>query len=880
MQTSDLRSPNGERLLAPIKEFPRMTRLNINFCLCGMFTASIALQNVAAQEASPPNPIQQQVLDPTRAAILEEDFLRGVGDFGLIRALEDLELTEPSAAESDRTTTRLRAIALSRLILTSPTTLLPDRVIELNQLRKTRKALIKSHPNDPRSILWLADAAEDEFVLGFLGIDGGVEAIAGAPVAQIIPRASASLERIEKQLELALIVEKNISKMTLPVGSLLAQRIEDDARGRRPLLAAAAKTMRLTIDRSTHSAQRQQDRKLEAALLFKTISKLRTEIPPRLRLEADLAEVAAASVAMQSESARFGAARVMLVGDPMLTVLTKILSAESLMNGGHGIDALKQLSALLVVPTLPTALRLLTADALVRSRVFAGKSPATEQSLNPWIMTLRASLPSERAGVRRAVLERLAGVLRGALIETELPPLALIAIARDNLLKNPNSPADIATLRTFSNQVIDPEAQSTAIEVLAEIHSSQGNWPDAADDYRRFAECSAQEPMALTAMQTALDIELALDRANPNGREDQFERTLALAATRFAELPSRPSTVAQWEALKARRMIQDFLSQSTPSNADQVTALSQAAARIEDLERTARNARLDPGSRVNATAYAVRVAADLLSPTKQQAIRIDEIPIISQWNGWTMYDAQRILRLRLERAARHGTPPRAALDRELASLPASFMTEENPMALTCIIDFARRQVELAATLSGTDNAKSALSAQRALDALEAWENLFPPIESKSASALTESFARLAADAAIYEKSWDSAVDRSDAITSKPWASIDDFRRLTEALSYAEIAATEAKNVTARDALRTRAMASARDLATRVAQGSKEWWISQVIQMRIAQESGRGGENVQARLARLRAIDPTLGGEPFRSALEKLSPAPITPNGSL
>ncbi|MDA0215076.1 MAG: hypothetical protein O2875_06905, partial [Planctomycetota bacterium] len=303
-----------------------MTRLNINFCLCGMFTASIALQNVAAQEASPPNPIQQQVLDPTRAAILEEDFLRGVGDFGLIRALEDLELTEPSAAESDRTTTRLRSIALSRLILTSPTTLLPDRVIALNQLRKTREALIKSHPNDPRSILWLADAAEDEFVLGFLGIDGGVEAIAGAPVAQIIPRASASLERIEKQLELALIVEKNISKMTLPVGSLLAQRIEDDARGRRPLLAAAAKTMRLTIDRSTHSAQRQQDRKLEAALLFKTISKLRTEIPPRLRLEADLAEVAAASVAMQSESARFGAARAMLVGDPMRTVLTKILS--------------------------------------------------------------------------------------------------------------------------------------------------------------------------------------------------------------------------------------------------------------------------------------------------------------------------------------------------------------------------------------------------------------------------------------------------------------------------------------------------------------------------------------------------------------------------
>ena len=451
---------------------------------------------------------------------------------------------------------------------------------------------------------------------------------------------------------------------------------------------------------------------------------------------------------------------------------------------------------------------------------------------------------------------------------------------RDNLLKNPNSPADLATLNSFSNQSIDAEALSTALEVLAEIHSSKSDWPAAADDYRRFAECAPQEPMALTSMQTALDIELALDRANPNGREENLERTLALAATRFAELSSRPNTVAQWEALKARRMIQDFLAQSTAPSADQVAALSQAAARIEDLDRAARNARLDPGSRVTATAYAARVAADFLSPSPEQAMRTDEIPTIAVWNTWTMYDAQRILRLRLERAARQGTPPRSALDRELAGLPASFMTEENPMAMTCIVDFARRQVDLAASMSATGNANSIIAAQRALDALEAWENLFPSLETHSTSALTESFARLAADAALYENSWDSAVARSDWITTKPWATIDDFRRLTEALSSAEIAANSTKNTTLRDALRTRAMASARDLAGRVVQGSKEWWISQVVQMRIAQESGRGGESVQARLARLRALDPALGGEPYRTALEKFSSTASPPSGSL
>ena len=870
MQTSDLRSPNGEHSHAPNPIAPAMTNLRNNILLCALLISGFTAQNALAQEAP----------DPTRAQILEEDFLRGISDLGLAHALEDLELTEPSTAAADRTTTWLRSTALSRLILTSPSTLLPDRVIAFDQLRKTRKSLIKAYANDPRSILWFTDAAEDEFVLGFLGIDGGVEAIAGAPVAEILPRASASLDRIEQQLDSASTAEQTIAKTAIPAGSLLAQRLEDDADGRRPMLAAAVKAFRLAIDRSTQSAEQQRDRQAKAALLLKTITQLRTQIPPRLRPEADLAEVAAASVAMQSEIARFGAARVMLVGDPMLTVLTKILAAESLMNDGHGIDALKQLSALLVTPNLPTALRLLTADALVRSRVFAGKSATTEQSLSPWIMTLRASQPLERAGVRRAVLERLAGVLRGVRIDTELPPLAMIAIARDNLLKNPNSPADLATLNSFSNQSIDPEAQSTALEVLAEIHSSKSDWPAAADDYRRFAECAPQEPMALTSMQTALDIELALDRANPNGREENLERTLALASTRFAELPSRPSTVAQWEALKARRMIQDFLAQSTAPSADQVAALSQAAARIEDLDRAARNARLDPGSRVTATAYAARVAADFLSPSHEQAMRTDKIPTIAVWNTWTMYDAQRILRLRLERAACQGTPPRSALDRELAGLPASFMTAENPMALTCIVDFAKRQVDLAASMSATGNANSIIAAQRALDALEAWENLFPSLETHSTSALTESFARVAADAAIYENSWDSAVARSDAIAAKPWATIDDFRRLTEALSSAEIAANSTKNTTLRDVLRTRAMASARDLAGRVIQGSKEWWISQVIQMRIAQESGRGGESVQARLARLRALDPALGGEPYRSALEKFSSTASPPSGSL
>ena len=857
MPTSDLQSRN--------EQDQAMKNFGINLFLCALSIASIAAQGT---------------VDPTTSLIREEDFLRGIGDLGLARALDDLERAEPTSAATDPATSKLRTIARWRIILRSPETELPNRVAALEELRKARQELIESRPNDPRTILWLTDAAEDEFVLAFFGLDGGPEAIAGSPLKEVVPRAGASLDRIAQLLDRANAVEKAMPPAEIPAGSLMAQRIEEDAHGRRPMLVAAVKALRLAIDRSIHDPETQRSRPAEAAAAFKVISQLRSEIPPRLRAEADLAEVAAAAVAVQSDDARFGAARVMFTGDPMLTTLTRILTADCLVNERHGDEALKQLTALLATKDMPTALRLLTADAIVRTRVFMGKSPATEPSLDAWIMTLRSAQPAERAGVRRAVLERMAGALRGALIEGPLPPLASIAIARDRLLNNPLSSADLAALRQFAEQQNDREAQAAAIVVLAEIHSSQGDWPSAADDYRRFAESAPQEPMALASMQTALDIEFALDRANPNGREINLDRTLGLAVNRFAELPSRPNSLAQWYALKARTMIQDFLSRSAAPSNDEIAALTLAAAQIEEADQIARRAGFDPGPRVTATAYAARVAADFLSPTTARATHANEIPTTDQWSQWTMFDAQRILRLRLERAARHGTPPRAALERELASVPSTFLAETNPLAMTSLLQFLGRQLSIAAAMKSAGDPAAPIAAQRALDAAEAWESLHPPAElNPQSSEMAESFARFAADAAFLARNWEGAIGRSQAIASQSWATIDDIRRASEALSFGEIAANQAGNAALRDALRTRAMTSARELAARATQGSSDWWAAQVMQMRIAQAAGRGGESVQARIARLRALDPTLGGEPFHSALEKIAAIPV-PSGSL
>jgi len=842
-----------------------MKRRLANLVLC-----AFCIGGVAAQSSD----------DSTRTAMREEDFLRWVGDLGLARALEDLEQVEPAAKAIDRATPQLREMTRLRMTLKNPITLMGDRIAAGDQLRKARGALVASRLDDPRSMIWLTDAAEDEFSLGFLGLDGGPEAIAGSPVNEILPRANASLDRIVKLLDQASALEQSIPRTHIPIDSLLMQRLDDDARGRRPMLAAAAQALRLVIDRSGHDAQKERDRTAEGEALLARITALRPEIPERMRAEADLAEIAAATVAVQLDNARFGAARVLLANDSMLTILSHILAAECMVNAQRGPEALKQLAAIFDIDKLHTALRLLTADALVRARLHMGKSPASEETIRPWIATLQTTQPLERAGVRLAVLERLAGSLRGARIDAPLAPLAAIAVARDRLLSNPQSTEEIEILRQFAAQATDAQAQATAIIVLAEVHARQADWPSAAEDYRQFAEVAAQEPMALPSMQTAIDIELALDRADPSAREHQLERTLALAVNRFAELPSRPCSRAQWEAIKARKLVSDVLARSDIATADEVAAITLAATRIDELDAIARRAGFDPGPRVNATAYAAKVAADFLSPSHAQATRAQEIPTAAQWDAWTNFDAQRILRLRLERAARHETPARTAFAREFAALPARVVTDANSTALTSLVNFMRSRVARAATMNAAGNLASIQNAQCALDAVEAWERIHPASDTAGPQRELEDLcARLAADAAFLAQSWDSAVARADALARRNSPLSDDIRRQTETLSAAEIAASRTGDNTTRDALRTRAMASARELAACTPQASKEWWMAQLVQLRIAQESGRGGESVQARIARLRAIDANLGGASFREEFERIAALP-QPSGSL
>ncbi len=818
--------------------------------------------------------------DPTTLWIREENFLRGVSDLGIGHVLEDLESVDPAAQSTDPATGALREVARLRLLLKESGTERGARLKAFEDLRRVRQALADAHQGDGRTAIWWTNAAEDEFVLGFLGLDGGSESIAGSPLREVATRAAASLDRVDQNLARAATAAASAPAIEVPDGSSLAQALDDDARGRRPMLAAASRAMRLVVDRTVLAEKAQQSQRAEALNLVKVLDALRGRIgvPTRLYPELDLASLAAAAVAVDPNTAQLSAERTNAARDQVLTTLSQILVAEGLLRGGRGDEAQRHLLAHITNDSLSAALRVLTADALVRVRNTLGEHPASTESLQGWIDALRRAPSSQRAGVRRAVLERIANALRDVPVDRELPALAAVALARDHLATG-NAPDEaIKVLRAHARSESDSEARATAIVVLAEAHCATGDWASASDDYRMFAECSPTEPMALAAIQTALDIECALDRAHPDARQTQFEQTLRLALQRFAELPSRPNSIAQLEAIKTRRVIDEFNLGLGNRSANLSATLSDAVLRLAQTVTTAERAGIALGPRIDATLIAAKIALDCLANSGATAPTDQEVLPSARWATWTNEDATRVLQARLERVMRTGAMDRAAFDQVFAELPAPFRTDHRQVVVDSLIGFLRNQLDEGRARLARDGA-SALEARElargALLAVEAWEGLSPPIATTSSPTIGDSaneiaLARLAADAAHEAQAWESAVSRSESIATRTWATVDDQRRLAESLASAAISAETAKDFPLRDDLRGRAMTCARNLSASSPPQSKEWWSAQVIQVQIAQDSGRGGDGVQAKIARLRALDGDLGGDPSRSALEGLS----------
>ena len=774
----------------------------------------------------------------------EADFLRACADLGLAHALDDLDRLEPAQGTGDPATEHLRGIARARLDLRSADSTTTERARAIADLRRLGGELAQKFRTDPRRAIWLADAAEDELVLGFLIAEPGPQAIAGRFSDEVHASALAALKRTRDLLDDADAASAGRAASAEPE---FAGRIADDDSVRRPLLRAIATALEAAIDR-TSAARASEDERAARAALVSQIQRLRERAPARLRIEADLGEAAAAAVVPDAAAAQFAAARVALAGDAVAFALARIFAIDALVAERRPQEALAQLQPLLASEGLPASLALLCADAAVRTRVSLGKSMASDATLAPWIDALRRASRSDRGWVRDAVLDRLSFALDGVRVESELSVIAEIARARTRAAREgAEGAAARAYLTMRGADRTDKEAQACALLSLAWGYAHANEPGDAAHALARAAAVLVEEPAGARAMSAAVAIELALDDEIPDARRDARDHALALARTNYPELPERPRIVLAQEATMARELLDKVIAQLPHAHDPAHTArIAQHAINLQaGLAREPDDAPVV--ARARATLEACETSMDIAGAGKTP----EPASSATAWLQFTSQDAARLARLRLERAALRCTNNE---DRRTAcaAIPSSAAS-----ALDAFLAASTAPTNAASTaISPTDTQRVAATA---LAIALAWENAHnaPPTTTQR---------RLRCRAATLASDWPAALREARLMAVEGGDARENLAVRCTALRGAIHA--DAAHRASPESLQE-LMQCGRALATASEPQSPEWWLAQTAQLEAASLSGRGGEPVRAKIARLRSLDATLGGAPSHAAITAL-----------
>lgn len=770
----------------------------------------------------------------------DEEFLRNLSDLSLTRALADLDAIEPPSPQGDPATKELRAIARARVDIRHGASTPSQRDAAMDAIRAARERLIQSFPHDPRVETWLCDAAEDELVLGFLGNDAGAQALAGTPGDGVYSRAHELLQRVLALLKRADSADRQAQSHAAAIDGPISQRLKDDREVRRPLLEAMATAFELAINRAINDPIERSRVGAHAAKVLATLDSLRGTAPLRLRNECDLAAVAAAAACAQSESARFGAARIALAGDAMAYTLARILAADALLNERRSREALEQMTPLVSAAGLPTEIRLLSADAFVRMRTLVGRSPTSQATLDPWISVFKTASNEERAAIRTALLGRIGATLKNVRIDGPLPEVAEIALARVRLLEDATDGSSLRSLQKSADSSEDAQIAGLALIALADVHLHHNQFDAAARDLLAFASVVPRDRLAGSAQQVALDIELAIDAQAPDSSPTTLRSALEAAVARESMTDSLASHRAQLAALNARERIALLLSAMPAPDQTASAQWADAASTLSKLSSSSKQS-TPAATRVSATVLSLQACADLLRADAKTPLIGPATLQPSTWTSMSQPDACTLALLRLVSAARNGRPGPLGFKSELASMPATL--DET------IFSFIQR---------------SHSTPQRALDACIAWEERSPKL---AAPALASARARIGRDLACLAGDWTSAVTRARNIANSSDFTLDDRCRLMSAIWGAIQASAPANGAPSRDELLMELITVAREVSTEAQSGSAQWWLAQAMQVEVAQSTGRGGEPILAKIARLRTIDPNLGTTVSRPMLE-------------
>ncbi len=750
-----------------------------------------------------------------------------------------------------------------------------DESLSLDARRTAADALLSAgrdlagqHPTDPRRGEWLNDVAEDCLVTA-LPIGGDLDAVLlGIPTHAEWQRASATIALMaDAAARGAEAARAALSALEQPGGpplpeserALARHLAEVEIPRRSPLLSGFAEGLAAMVLESPGAAASARAGRA-ASLLLPLLPELDG---PTLAAAARQAALAASLAGDRgaTETALQAMTRASGPQPPLDDSLVAAVVRWRLDGPAAGESSLRAAEARLGDEApLEARRRLAELEASLRRAAAAPDDGSWSEPLARLCQPGRT--PGSRSAattLRSAIVARLADVLEG---RPPPPPAPLLDLAWAELCLRPGAgtaagpeEAALRCARVATGSAPAP-LRALALRMEGEALARAGRAAEAAEAFARLAREWPADPLAPDAVERAIAIARAVDAAaggaDPAARR-RLEEAVRTGAEKFPDHPGRQRWRAEDAVLTAEAAVADPAreAEARESVAAARAALS-ALADAKDLQALGLRARL---------AWAGAVPA-------LQAGRPDAAL------------------LALEQA-----PPPASLPAEIAAP----LLAVRAAALAALDRPIEEDAALAAAAPSMDAALEAAAVRRLRAVAPAPAPLSPPAADTATAATV---ARLSAWAE--RRGWrslESLAARAEALraTGQYQAALPLLQAALQlAPDRADLLLARAECLVlapppGQRAELERALAEAIRIHRRLLAGTEEtadpalrtpaWWLSQLRQLQILERVGRAADDAAARLARLRARDPSLGGPDFRMAFERLAAARPAPAGA-
>jgi hypothetical protein len=510
---------------------------------------------------------------------------------------------------------------------------------------------------------------------------------------------------------------------------------------------------------------------------------------------------------------------------------------------------------------------------------------ASVRALRPWIDLLETTDASIRDLYVDGALERL--TMAGASIpdgDSAAPPMLLLARAAALESSSAADPAASAARRALLERVASAAAVGTAarflaLRSLARLEVSEGRWAEAVSALLAMAVEQPDDPGAPAAVAAAVELSASLSDQLPDD-EEAASLARATLSTAMRSFPMHPARDA-WRLRRASHELRDGRFEDAMNTLATVPADRPASleARVQSLETATRAAeaaegrdvarwidraeqwlrQLEPwrpmapesadsqahrdlGARVALARARLHLLAD------RPAAALVEVATVRESGPLTREQMIEGVRIRLAAFDRLGRPEEAA--EELQRLSASGDTESGSL-LESRLDTALAGARRAEADGDVDRAAriGRESAAPLADALLAWlDARSGPPPARKVLLCVEGLRRGGRPTAALETM--NGLDRR-------YANVREF-----ALERAECLYAVARLEDL-----TEAIVLYRRIAAGSPEGSPAWWLAELRQLQILRRVGRELDRIGPRIARLRELDPDLGGEGFRREFE-------------